>query len=44
MPSIYSDDPVEVLLDADSSNPVLHATVVVSLQEALSAVKAQPRH
>ena len=44
LPAIYSEYPVEVSLDADVGNPVLHATVVVSVQEALTAVKAQPRH
>ena len=45
LPSIYSDDGlVEVTLDVGCSNPVLHATVIVTLAEAVAALKAHPRH
>jgi competence protein ComFB len=45
LPSMYSDDGlVEVSFGADDSNPVLHATVIVTLAEAVEAVKAHIRH
>jgi hypothetical protein len=45
LPSIYSDDGlVEVSFDEGGPNPVLHATVIVTLTEAVKAVKAHVRH
>ena len=45
LPAIYSDDGlVEFSFEAGEPQPVLHATVIVTLAEALQAVKAHVRH
>ena len=45
LPAIYSDDGlVEFSFEAEEPQPVLHATVIVTLEHAMAAVKAHIRH